>query len=163
MRGRYQDLAEYLVKVADLLERYGVILQRPANHRSLPFLEDDAGDLSYELVGDLPGGASSARTEVAVRERFLRVGVDLYTRALYEYELIDHAQDYRRAFHLHSPDWFERRFLVVVHEHCERPIGNERCEHYEGSPIRDAYAGVITLMDIWTGPAPDCSQLRCLG
>jgi hypothetical protein len=163
VQGRGQDVEDYLVRVAGLLERYGVTLQSPGGDHRLRLLEDDSGNLSFELVGDLPGDTSSTWTQVVVREQFLLHSVDRYARALYEYEIVDHQRDYRRAFHLHSPDWFERRFLVLVHEHCERPIGSVRCEHYEGSPIRDAYAGVTALMDTWTGPAPDCSRLRCLG
>jgi hypothetical protein len=53
--------------------------------------------------------------------------------------------------------------MVVVHEHCEQPVGHAVCPHYEGSPIRDAYAGIVALMRVWTDPAPDCSNLRCLG
>lgn len=162
MRATYQELAEYLGTVAGLLERYGVVLRTPIDE-ALTLLEDAEGRLSFELVGDLPEGPGAARSEIAVRELFLPIGFDLYDRHLYEYELIDYARDYRRAFHLHFPSWFEQKFLVVVHEHCERPVGHAACEHYEGSPIRDAYAGVRVLMDTWTGPTPDCSQLRCLG
>ena len=57
--------------------------------------------------------------------------------------------------------WFERRYLVVVHEHCERPLGDAACDHYEGSPIRDGYAGVMVLIDAWTDE-PGCFELRCL-
>jgi hypothetical protein len=100
--------------------------------------------------------------EIGVREEFRPVGPDLYERSRYEYELLDLARDYRRSFHLHFPEWFEREFLVVVHEHCERPVGRVDCEHYEGAPIKDAYAGISVLMEVWTGETPECTDLRCL-
>ena len=162
MRGTYEEIAEYVSGVAALLERFGATLRLPFG-TDLELLEDPSGQLSFELLGDLPDGADPARSEVALREAFHPVGVGLYERTLYEYELVDRERDYRRALHLHFPEWFHRRFLVVVHEHCERPVGHTECEHYEGSPIKDAYAGVVALMGIWTGPTPVCSELRCLG
>jgi hypothetical protein len=162
MRGTYGEIAEYLAGVAALLERFGATLRLPVG-ADFELLEDRSGELSFELLGDLPDGADPARAEIAVREAFRPVGVGRYERTLYEYELVDRERDYRRALHLHFPKWFQRRYLVVVHEHCERPVGRAECEHYEGTPIKDAYAGVVALMGIWTGPTPDCSTLRCLG
>lgn len=162
MRGDYDAIAEYLLLVAALMERYGIALRLPEGTGELEILEDPAGDLSYELLGDLPGGANRSRSELIVRERFARVGPDRYARAGYAYEILDRERDYRRAFHLHDPGWFQQEFLVVVHEHCERPIGHVPCRHYEGSPIKDAFAGVEVLMGTWTGLAPDCSRLTCL-
>ena len=163
MRGDYAEVAEYLLRVAALLERYGIALRLPEDADELEILEDHAGDLSFELLGDLPDAANPSRSEIVVRERFDRVGPDQYARAGYAYEILDRERDYRRSFHLHDPEWFRREFLVVVHEHCESPTGHVSCKHYEGSPIKDAYSGVETLMDVWTGPQPDCSRLTCLG
>lgn len=163
MRGDYVEVAEYLLRVAALLERYGIALRLPDGTDELEILEDPAGNLSFELLGDLLDSVTSSRSAVIVRERLDRVGPDQYARAGYEYEIRDQERGYRRSFHLHDPEWFQRAFLVVVHEHCERPIGHLWCKHHEGSPIRDAYAGVEALMDVWTGPAPDCSRLTCLG
>lgn len=134
-----------------------------ARYDDLVIEEDDAGVLSFELLGDLPDGQEPATAEVGVREEFRPIGPDLYERSRYEYGLLDHARDYRRSFHLHFQEWFAREFLVVIHEHCERPIGQVDCEHYEGSPIRDACAGIGVLMDVWTGETPDCADLTCLG
>jgi hypothetical protein len=163
MRGDSVDVEEYLVRVAALLERYGIALRLPEGTDELEVLEDPAGALSFELLGDLPDAATPSRSEVIVREQFDRVGPDRYARAGYEYEILDRERGYRRSFHLHDPEWFQREFLVVVHEHCESPIGRVPCKHYEGPPIKDAYAGVEALMDVWTGPPPDCSRLTCLG
>jgi hypothetical protein len=159
MRGTARSVEDYLLEVADLVERLGITIR---GHSDIPLLEDRNGGLSFELVGDLPDGWDPGRSEVIVREAFEQDGRDGYVRTRYEYELLDRERRFRRAFHLHSPDWFERHFLVVVHEHCERPIGAVDCEHYEGTPVRDAFAGVLALMNVWTGDRPDCSTLRCL-
>jgi hypothetical protein len=162
MRGSSDDIGDYLARVAMLLERNGVVL-RLTEGADLELDEHDVtGDLSFELLGDLPDARTASRSELVVRERFARLGPDDYVRAAYAYELRDRAREFRRAFHLHDPEWFQREFLVVVHEHCESPIGHELCGHYEGSPIKDAYAGVMTLMDVWSADPPDCSRLRCL-
>ncbi|HET7026101.1 MAG TPA: hypothetical protein VFI28_00260 [Candidatus Limnocylindrales bacterium] len=91
-----------------------------------------------------------------------RIGADTFERAEYVYELLDHERNIRRAFHPHDAEAFIRRFQVVVHEHCEHPIGSSVCDHYEGSPVRDAFAGVRLLVDAWAGETPDCSALVCL-
>lgn len=161
MRASYDGCAEYLARVAALLERCGVEL-RLSKGDDLDLLEDDDGVLSFEILGDLPDRTRPASARVEIREEFRPVAPDLYERSRYEYELLDRARDFRRACHLHFSEYFERRFLVVVHEHCERPIGQIDCDHFEGSPIRDAYAGVTNLMDTWTGEPPDCRSLRCL-
>lgn len=163
MRGGYDDIADYLARVAMLLERNGVTLRVPEG-KDLELDEHDVtGDLSFELFGDLPDSRTPSRSELVVQEKLERVGPDEYVRVAYAYELLDHERDFRRAFHLHDPEWFAREFLVVVHEHCECPIGQRTCGHYEGSPIKDAYTGVMTLMDAWCADPPDCSQLPCLG
>ena len=162
MRATYTDIESYLVGVVALLERHGIVLREPAQGDDLVIEEDDAGALSFELLGELPHGEELVVAQVEMRDEFRRIGPDLYERSRYAYELLDHARDYRRSFHLHSREWFEREFLVIVHEHCERPIGQVDCEHFEGAPIKDAYAGVGLLMDVWTGETPDCADLRCL-
>lgn len=163
MRGNGVEVADYLSRVAVLLERYGIVLRIPDGTDELEILEDPAGNLSFELHGDLLDTLLPSSSGITVRERFDRVGPDQYARVGYEYEILDRERGYRRSFHLHDPEWFQGRLLVVVHEHCERPIGHASCKHYEGSPIKDAYAGVEALLDVWTGPAPDCSRLTCLG
>jgi hypothetical protein len=162
MRGSRREIAEYLADLALLFERFGVELDSGAHGDDLVLREGGRdGDLSFALGGSLPGDQASAGT-VIVREVFARAGPDVYERSQYAYEIVDRERDCRRAFHLHFPEWFAREHLVLVHEHCERPIGHAVCPHYEGSPIRDAFAGVMALMEIWTGDAPDCADLRCL-
>lgn len=153
---------DYASRLVALLERYGVVVSKPASREPVEILEADDGSLTLELIGSLTDGREPPLSTLELRERFQPVAGDLFERDRYEYELLDRERDYRRAFHLHDPDWFERRYLVVVHEHCERPIGRAACAHYHGSPMRDGYAGVVRLIDAWTGEQSDCSLLVCL-
>jgi hypothetical protein len=152
---------DYASRIAELLERYGVVLTKPGPGEPVEVLEADDRSLSFELLGALPDGREPGVSTVEMRERFRATDVDLYERDGYEYELIDRERSFRRAFHLHDRDWFERRYLVVVHEHCEQPLADPACEHYQSMPLRDGYAGVAALIDAWTGE-PDCSNLHCL-
>ncbi len=162
MRGTQDAIGDYLSAAATLLDRFGVMLRLPSGTGELELLHDASGHLSFELLGDLPVSFDAARSEIAVREAFAPTGPGLYVRTRYEYELLDRERDYRRAFHMHTPEWFGERYLVFVHEHCERPIGRVACEHYEGSPVKDVFAGIFQLIDVWTDTPPDCSALRCL-
>ena len=153
---------DYASRLTTLIERYGVVLTKPAAGEPVEILEADDGTLSFELIGSLPDGRSPALATLQVRERFRPIGDDRFERDGYEYELVDQERDFRRAFHLHDAPWFERRYLVVVHEHCERPIGSVECAHYQGSPRRDGFAGVVALIDAWTDEPPTCSKLPCL-
>ena len=157
-----EGVDDYAARLVALLERFGVVLTKPGLDEPVDLLEADDGSLSFELVGSLPDGREPARSTVALREQFQPIGAAGFERDRYAYELVDRERGFRRAFHLHDPDWFERRYLVVVHEHCERPIGTAQCAHYHGSPIRDGHAGAISLIDAWTGEPPDCSALPCL-
>jgi hypothetical protein len=161
VRLRSDRLDDYVADLAELLERYGVVLTRPAAGEDIELLEDDAGRISFELIGGLPDGRQPALATLALREEFTPVA-DVYERSGYEFELVDRERNFRRAYHLHFPERFEARYLVVVHEHCERPIGRVRCPHYEGSPMRDGYDGVMTLLRAWADDPPDCAALPCL-
>jgi hypothetical protein len=156
------EVDDYAARLVELLERYGVAIRKPAPGENLEILEADDGSLSFELIGSLPDGRQPALSTLEVRERFAPIGGDRFERDRYEYELLDHERNVRRAFHLHDPEWFERRYLVVVHEHCENPINQVACAHYQGSPIRDGFAGIVMLIDAWSGMPPDCSELPCL-
>ncbi len=64
---------------------------------------------------------------------------------------------------LHDADWFVRTYRVVVHEHCERPIGTTHCDHFAGTPVRDGYEALDRLMETWTHDDPvDCTSYACL-
>ena len=153
---------DYASRLIDLLERWGVVLTKPAFGEPAEILEADDGSLTFELIGSLPDGRAPALATIAMRERFQAIADDRFERAGYEYELLDHERDFRRAFHLHDPEWFEHNYLVLVHEHCERPVKHVACAHYSGLPVHDGYAGVVTLFDAWTDDPPVCSKLRCL-
>jgi len=160
VRLRDEGLESYLVGVAELLERYGLELE--PGDRELTI--DQAGDARrLELRAVLPDAATQTRAIVELRETWVADGTGGFVRAEYAYKLLDRPRGFRRAFHLHDPDWFGRRFLVVVHEHCERPIGVAPCDHVEGSPIRDAFAGAMRLIEVWAdSELPDCAALPCL-
>lgn len=163
MRLTDPEVDDYASRIVELLERYGVVISKPAPGRPVEILEADDASLSFELIGSLPDGRVPALSTLEVREHFRSIDRESFERDGYEYELSDRERGFRRAFHLHDAAWFERRYLVVVHEHCERPLGDPECDHYEGPPIRDGYAGVMALVDAWTGEPPDCTGLPCLG
>jgi hypothetical protein len=157
-----EEVDDYASRLVALLERFGVVVTKPNPAEPVDVLEADDGSLSFELIGSLPGGREPALSTLELRERFQPIAGARFERDRYEYELLDRERDVRRAFHLHHPEWFERRYLVVVHEHCQRTIGKALCAHYHGSPIRDGYAGAVALMNAWTDEPPDCSILPCL-
>lgn len=162
MRLSIGDLEDYLSRVAELLERYGVVLDLPTT-APLELMESPSGTLSFSLRGFLPDAGSPPLSVLDVRERWVAVGPGVLERGEYEYELLDHERGYRRAFHLHDRSDFVRRFDVVVHEHCEQPIGSSPCPHFAGFPVRDGYRGVELLLEAWIEPdAPDCAALTCL-
>ncbi len=154
-------LDEHVAAVAGLLERYGVSLE--VNALGVVVEETPLGNAAFELRGFLPDGRQPPASVVEIREVWSRSSVGQLQRSEYEYELLDRERDHRRALHLHDRAVFVRRYQVVVHEHCESPIGSAACAHTEGSPVRDAFDGVERLMAIWVGPeVPDCTALRCL-
>lgn len=162
MRTSQAGLDIYVAAVAELMERFGIGLTKPGEGEDLEVLEADDGTLSFELRGALPSANGLAASRVEVREELRPAGNDVYETSGYAYELVDAVADFRRAFHLHDQEWFARAFRVVVHAHCENPLGRTGCDHYEGSPIRDAFRGISLLVDTWMAGAPDCDTLRCL-
>ena len=160
MRLSGSALEGHVADVVELLERYGAVLGRDAD----PHVKaSPSGARWFDVHADLPSIERDRRATVAMREVWLPVAVDTFERSDYGYELLDPDRDLRRAYHLHDIEWFIRRYEVVVHEHCERPIGVARCAHYAGYPVRDAFAAVELLVDAWLDPAePDCDALMCL-
>ncbi|MEX1264363.1 MAG: hypothetical protein WEE66_10615 [Actinomycetota bacterium] len=153
-------LEAYLADVAELLERYGAVVDPEVEP---VIFASPSGARWFEVRADLWDGPLPARSIVELREVWHPTADGAYERSEYEYELLDGVREYRRAFHLHDRDGFVRRFSVVVHEHCERPIGFSRCDHYAGLPVRDAFAGVELLVAAWVDPVdPDCEGLHCL-
>ncbi len=69
----------------------------------------------------------------------------------------------RYALHLHDTTFFVDAYRVVVHEHCEAPIGETTCAHYAGIPVADGFEAVDRLLAAWVRDTPpDCSTLTCL-
>jgi hypothetical protein len=153
-------LEDHVAEVGDRLERFGAVLDP---HDELRIRESPRAGRWFEIRAHLPDEPLAPPATVVVRELWRPVLPDLFERTEYEYELLDPARDVRRAWHLHDPDFFVERYRVVVHEHCERPIGAPTCHHYAGLPVRDAFAAVELLLDAWLDPQePDCSALVCL-
>lgn len=162
MRLTPRALEDHLADVAHLLERYGVALDLGSND-DLVLDESPSGARSFELRGLLPDGRQRPRSVVELREVWRPTDAGHLERREYAYELVDRERDVRRAFHLHDPEWFVRRYAVVVHEHCERPIGTAPCPHVAGFPVKDAFRGVELLLRAWTDPdVPACDDLPCL-
>ena len=153
-------LEDHVAQVIALVERCGAVLE-PAEDTWIHELPNVVR--WYALEASLPGVDAAGASTLVVRERWHRVADDRFERAEDEYELRDHECDVRRALHLPDRDRFVDRHLVVVHEHCERPVGVTPCARVEGRPVRDAFAGVMRLIGIWTDPdLPDCAVLPCL-
>lgn len=162
MRLTTPELEDHVASVALLLERFGVNLDL-GTHEELLLQRSPSGARWFAFRGLLPGERHSAGSIVGLREIWRPTNAEHLERAEYAYELLDHELDFRRAFHLHDAEAFVRRFQVVVHEHCERPIGTALCDHLAGSPVKDAYKAVTLLLDAWVDPAvPDCAGLPCL-
>jgi len=152
-------LDAYLAAIANLLDRHGIELDTA--DRDLTIDQTATGHRRLDVRGFMPAG-TQGRARVGIRETWVADGTGAFERAEYVYDLLDTGRGFRRAFHLHDRESFERRFDVVVHEHCERPIGTVDCERYEGSPIRDGFAGVMRILEVWTADPPDCADFRCL-
>jgi len=156
-----EDACElYLTNVAELIERHGISLTRPGPGEDLELVSTEKG-VAYELIGLMPH-PDVPSAQIEVRESLAPIGGGWYRTSSYEYELIDPVRDYRRAFHFHDAGWFVDRYQVAVHEHCEQPMGDIACEHYAGSPVRDAYAGVTMLIAAWIEGPINCATLDCL-
>lgn len=156
-----EELADYLANLAELAERYGVVLDL-ATDDPVELQIEVSGIRRFNLVGFLPDGRQPPQAVIHVAEKWRPVAGDDYERSAYRYELIDQARDFRRAFHWHDERDFVRRFGVVVHEHCESPIGHAPCPHIFGAPVHDGYRGVELLVAAWVDDPPDCTTLPCL-
>ena len=157
------DLLTYVADLIETVERYGAILL-PPNDAPDVALEQEMGDLVFELGTRLPVDRRSRHVDLVLSERWTSQGPDVYALAEYGYELRNHELDYRRALHRHDVDSFVRTHDVATHEHCEATMGHEVCSHYAGPPGSGAIDGFLRLYAVWlAGTKPDCSELSCLG
>jgi hypothetical protein len=159
---RREEFPDYVGRVLWLLERYGAELIKPGADDDLELLEEEGGGIGFELVGELAHSGASRTPRLEIRESLAPIGDGRYATQRYEYELLDANGDQRRAFHMHDPDWFARELYVLVHEHCEHPIGRIDCDHYAGTPVKDSYAGAVRLIAAWTAGPMDCASFDCL-
>ncbi|MGZ8761192.1 MAG: hypothetical protein ACXWXV_11575 [Aeromicrobium sp.] len=161
MRLTSARLDDYVADLAELAERYGVALDL-AEGESLIVEMDPSGSRRFMLSGTLPAGRRSPSASVELAETWRPAGPDGYERSAYRYELLERERDFRRAFHRHDEELFALRYGVVVHEHCEAPIGAAPCAHLFGAPVRDGYRAIELLMSAWVADPPDCGSLPCL-
>ncbi len=160
MRLAIVELDAYVADLAVLAERYGITLNLP-DDASLSIETEPGESRRFDIVGSLPDGRRPPQATVQIAEKWQPVD-DAYERFAYRYELIDHQRDYRRAFHRHDDPWFASHFGVVVHEHCESPLGEAPCAHHFGAPIADGYKAIEALMSVWVADPPECDDLPCL-
>lgn len=155
------ELLDYVANIAELAERYGLVLDLVMDGTLKIEVEPD-GTHGFNIVGFLPDGRQPPLAVLHVAEKWRPEPNDRYERSAYRYELIDRERGVRRAFHRHDDRVFQRRFGVVVHEHCESPIGHAPCSHIFGAPVRDGYRGLELLVAAWIADTPDCAALPCL-
>lgn len=161
MRLTSAGLDDYLADLAELAERYGITLGL-TDGEPLTIESEPSGSRRFTLLGALPAGRNWPAASVELGETWRPAGLDGYERSAYRYELLERQRDFRRAFHRHDEGFFERRYGVVVHEHCELPIGAAPCAHLFGAPVRDGYRAIELLMSAWVADQPDCPSLPCL-
>ncbi len=159
MRLSADRLDRYAVALATYLWSVGIDLDQ-----DIPRLrEADDGRLEVVVGGDLPGSGGPGRSRIELAEQWAPRG-DVFEQVAYRYEVIDHFAHRRRAFHRHDDAAFVRAFGVLVHEHCEEPIGVTACEHVAGLPKRDGFEAMNDLLVAWSTPADIliCVDLPCL-
>ena len=154
-----RDLPGYVETVARRLGSTGADVAGP----TIGYV---AGGLAagVSIAAALPGSGIPQNSEIRFVERWERPYLDQPWRLTeYAYDLLDHERDVRLALHLHHADWFVANFRVVVHEHCEKPIGVARCAHYAGRPVNGGLDALYRLLAVWMeDPPPDCSALHGL-
>lgn len=156
MRASRRQLEAYLTDLAGHLWSLGADLTEPE------LLEAGDDVVGFELAGELPGAGVPKPGVIILRERWRTVGDEL-ERIEYGYELIDHPRERRRAYHLHDVEAYRAAYDVLVHEHCEEPMGTIVCHHYYGEPVTDGYAAFRLLYLAWSDESMGCDELRCLG
>lgn len=157
MRAGRAQLTAYVVGLATYLVRIGSDL---GAHPSIAVYDD--GVLAFDIETTLPGTGWPTPADIRLSESWRPEGTG-FERDEYEYELVDHQRNRRRAFHRHNAESFLRRTDSAIHEHCEELLGRPTCDHYVGLPIRDGYDAIERLLIAWTEPGKlGCADLDCL-
>jgi hypothetical protein len=159
MRLSAAGLEAYVIDLVELLERYGLVAEWVEEAAAIISRRRD-GALVFEIRATLPTRAAIG-SAIEISELWFP-SAGLLERSGYRYELIDRERQHRRAFHRHDSAYFDRQFGVVVHEHCESPIGQVDCTHFFGPPVRDGFRAVELLMAAWVSDPLDCRTLPCL-
>lgn len=150
------ELERHIERVATILWNHGADVIGP----HLDQYAERA--IILEVSGTLPGPVAPRPTDLLVREVWEPTTDERYLRTGYTYDLVDHPNDRRRAFHAHDRAHFVGEFDTVTHEHCEESRGRPTCEHYYGLPI-DAYEAIRRLSVLWGHVGPlGCDELRCM-
>lgn len=156
-------LAGTLVELQRHVDTIGAILWNQGADVEGPFLvEYDSRGFAFTVAADLPGHVRPRPAAMVLTEVWLPIAPDRYRRTEYAYDLVDHPNARRRAFHAHDRSHFAGEFDTVTHEHCEESLGSPACEHYIGTPL-DAYEAIRRLSVLWGHHGPfGCDQLRCM-
>lgn len=156
---RIQGIDQYVTSLAKTLYTQGYELAK------VPTVEvDEAGFLTFSIVGLIPDPEVAEATELRLEEIWRRVPDQRWERREYTYDLIDRPRQRRRAFHLHDRELAEAALGAAVHEHCEEILGQATCEHYLGREMPDAYVAIDYLVAAWVEPGSlGCAALTCLG
>ena len=153
------DISAYAAQLARRIESTGADVLGP---RITYVTGQLVADVS--ITAELPGSGFPRNSEMRLSERWSRPYLDQPWRlAEYAYELLDYERHARLALHLHDKAWFVDTYNIVVHEHCEAPIGDVHCRHYAGPPVSDSFDAVDRMLETWMDDrAPDCTAKTCL-
>ena len=124
---------------------------------------DESGHVVFGITGVVTDEHGGLDVEISLDEIWRPLPESRWERDEYTYDLVDHARNRRRAFHLHDRALSEARLRSVVHEHCEEAIGAPPCNHYLGRELPDGYVALDLLTAAWLEPrALGCGDLVCL-
>lgn len=124
---------------------------------------DDDGVLAFAIEGACPEVSASGPAVASLREIWTPIGVRVWQRAEYAYDLIDHPAHRRRAWHMHAVDQARSVLGSAAHEHCEEGLGLPACDHYRGYELSSVHEGIALIDAAWSEPGPlGCSTLACL-
>ena len=123
---------------------------------------DDTGALAFSVTGTCPEVSVGPVAEVRLDEVWQPIGVQLWERSEYAYDLVDRPMNRRRAWHMHAVRQSRAALGSPAHEHCEEVLGRPPCDHYLGMELRDIHEGIALIDGAWMEPGPlGCGALMC--